>query len=83
MLGLVLITVPLVLFSMKTWRSAGPLYSDLAAIEHSRSEPHPDARGRVDVLDIEEAIREAVVHVRHHHPGVNVDALDRLPIREK
>jgi drug/metabolite transporter (DMT)-like permease len=54
LLGLALVTAPLLVFSIKTWRSAGPLYSDLAP-----SEPHADACGRVDVLDVEEAVREA------------------------
>jgi drug/metabolite transporter (DMT)-like permease len=83
LLGLVLVTAPLLVFSMKTWRSGGPLRHDLAAVECSQSEPHADARGGVDVLDVEEAIREPAVHVRHHHAGVNVDALDRLPVHKE
>ena len=83
LLGLVLVTAPLLVFSMKTLGSAGPLHHNLAAIERSRSEPHADARGRVDILHIEEAVREAAVHVRHHYAGVNVDALDRPPVREE
>jgi drug/metabolite transporter (DMT)-like permease len=83
LLGLVLVTAPLLVFSMKTWRSAGPLHGDRGAVERFPSESHTDAGGRVNVLDPREAIREAAVHVRHHHARVNVDAFDRLPIREE
>jgi drug/metabolite transporter (DMT)-like permease len=83
LLGLAVVTAPLLVFSMKTLHSVAPLHNDLAAMERSPSEPHANAGGRVDVLDIEEAVREAAVYVRHHHAGVNVDAFDRLPIREK
>ena len=83
LVGLVLVTAPLLVFSMKMLRSAGPLRHGLAAIGRSASEPHANACGGVDILDVEEAIREAAVHVRHHHPGVNVDALDRLPVRKE
>jgi drug/metabolite transporter (DMT)-like permease len=75
LLGLVLVTAPLLVFSMKTLRSAGPL--------HNEPEPHADARGGVDVLGVQEAIREAAVHVRHHDTRVNVDMFDRLPVREE
>jgi drug/metabolite transporter (DMT)-like permease len=83
LLGLILVTAPLLVFSIKTLRSAGPLHRDLAATERSPSEPHADARGRIDVLDVQNAVREAAVPVRSHHAGVNVDALHWSPVRKE
>jgi hypothetical protein len=83
LLGLILVTAPLLVFSIKTLRSAGPLHRDLAATERSPSEPHADARGSIDVPDVQNAVREAAVPVRRHHAGVNVDALHRSPVRKE
>src|ERR1700757_5040705 len=48
---------------------------------HSEAEAKPDRR--IDRAPIEEAIRQATIHLREHDPGIGIKLLRKLPIDDE